>query len=53
MKLRAWLDDVLVLAGCGLILVGTYLVCPPATWFVGGGMLIGMGVLVGRADADS
>lgn len=44
---REILDDVLVLAGCGLVVYGTYLVSPVATWFVAGGMLIILGVLVG------
>jgi uncharacterized membrane protein SirB2 len=42
-----FLDDILILAGCGLILVGVHEVLPVATWFVAGVMLIVMGVLVG------
>ncbi len=40
-------SDILLISGCGLILVGVYLVWPMATWFVGGAMLIIMGILVG------
>lgn len=46
-KLLKYLDDLLVLIGCGMILYGTYRVWPEATWFMGGVMLIGLGVLVG------
>lgn len=42
-----YIDDLLILAGCGLIVTGTYQICPAATWFVGGIMLIGFGVLIG------
>ena len=45
--LRSHLDDLLVVSGCGLICYGTYVICPVATWFVGGAMLIALGVLVG------
>jgi hypothetical protein len=42
-----YLDDLLILGGCGLVLYGTFLVNPVAVWFVGGGMLIALGVLFG------
>ena len=42
-----YLDDLLLLAGCVLILIGVYQVCPVATWFVAGAMLIVSGVLIG------
>jgi uncharacterized membrane protein SirB2 len=45
--IRNYLDDLLVLAGCVLVVVGTYQVNPLATWFVGGVILIVLGVLVG------
>lgn len=45
--LQKHLDDLLILAGCGLIIYGTYLINPLAVWFVAGAMLIGFGVLVG------
>lgn len=41
-------DDLFILAGCVLILVGTYKICPVATWFVAGVMLIAIGVLVAK-----
>jgi len=47
MKILNYVDDVLILAGCGLVTYGTYLVSPIATWFVGGAVLIILGVLVG------
>lgn len=46
-----WLDDVLVLAGCGLVLVFVYQVWPVGTWLIGGLMLIVVGVLIGRMKA--
>lgn len=45
-RMLNFLDDVLILAGCILILIGTYQICPVATWFVGGVMLIIFGVIV-------
>ena len=42
-----FLDDLFILAGCGLIVIGTYQICPVATWFVGGVTLVLFGVLVG------
>lgn len=42
------LDDLLVLAGCGLVLVFVYQVWPVGTWLVGGLMLVGAGLMVGR-----
>lgn len=47
--MRKFLDDVLILAGCGSILYGTWLVNPIAVWFVAGAMLILAGVLAGVA----
>jgi hypothetical protein len=47
---RKYGDDLLVLAGCGCILYGTWLLSIIAVWFVGGGMLIGLGLLVGMKD---
>lgn len=45
--MRKYLDDLLVLAGCILILIGVYNVCPVATWFVAGGMCIAGGIVYG------
>ncbi len=47
--LRDYLDDVLLLVGCGCILIGLAQWSPVITWIVGGGMLIGYGFLVGKA----
>ncbi len=44
------LDDILMLIGCGLVLYGTWQVLPVATWFVGGGMCLIAGVLVGMGQ---
>lgn len=43
-----YLDDVLLLMGCICILVGLSMWSAIATWIVGGGMLIGFGVLIGK-----
>ena len=45
--MQKYLDDGLILLGCGLILVGTWQVCPVATWFVVGIMAIGAGIVNG------
>lgn len=51
--LRKYLEDVLLLAGCGLIVTGVHQIYPPAAWIVAGAMLIGIAVLVGKAKADA
>jgi uncharacterized membrane protein SirB2 len=54
--LSRYLDDLLFLLGALLICIGTYALCPAATWFVAGafcivaGMLVG--ALIGKAKAD-
>jgi hypothetical protein len=40
--------DVLVLCGCVFLLIGVWLVCPVAVWFVAGGMMIAGGILFER-----
>jgi hypothetical protein len=45
--MKRYFDDILLILGCVLILIGTYQVNLVATWFVAGGMFIGFGVLVG------
>ena len=47
-KVLAYLDDVLVLAGCALILHGISLWSLMATWITAGVMLIGIGYLYGK-----
>jgi hypothetical protein len=44
-----YLDDILLLAGCGCILYGLALWSVIITWIVAGLMLIGLSVLVGKA----
>ena len=39
----------MILAGCCLILYGTWLVNSTAVWFVAGGMLIVAGIMAGVA----
>ena len=48
--IREYLDDALVLAGCGCVLFGLSLWSTVLTWVVAGAMLIGIGVLVGKAN---
>jgi len=50
--LRRYIDDVLLLAGCGCILIGLALWSPIATWIVAGLMLIGYGVLIGKVKSN-
>jgi hypothetical protein len=45
--MKKYLDDILILAGCALIELGTYIVDPIASIFMGGAILITLGVLVG------
>jgi len=44
--MKRYLDDVLILLGCALILVGVWKINQVATWFVGGGMLIVFGIIL-------
>ncbi len=46
--LRDYLDDLLLLAGCACILIGLAQWSAVITWIVGGGMLIGFGIMVGK-----
>lgn len=52
-KLLHVLDDLLLLAGCICILVGLAQWNGIVTWIVGGGMLIGWGVMVGKAKVKN
>lgn len=47
-----YLDDFLIVLGAALLLIGTYIVMPIATWFVAGSMLIAAGVLIGAASRN-
>lgn len=46
-------DDILLVAGCGCILVGMAMVNIPLTWMAGGLMLILFGILIGKAKAKN
>jgi hypothetical protein len=46
-----FVDDALLVAGCLAVLVGLAMISIPLTWIVGGIMLIGFSVLVGKAKA--
>ncbi len=48
--LRNYLDDLLLMVGCICILYGLSGWSPVITWVVAGGMLIGFGVMVGKAS---
>lgn len=43
------IDDFLLLAGCGAILYGTWLLSPVATWFVGGAISILLAAIIAIA----
>jgi hypothetical protein len=45
--LQKHLDEIFILAGCALLLVGTYQVNPLYVWFEAGAMCIIVGVIVG------
>ncbi|MHB9033137.1 MAG: hypothetical protein ACYC6L_08830 [Anaerolineae bacterium] len=49
--MKKYLDDALLFAGCGAILYGLSLWNATITWVIGGLMLIGLGVMVGRLAA--
>jgi len=46
-----YLDDLLLLAGCACILYGLAQWNAVITWIIGGGMLVGMGVMIGKVKA--
>jgi hypothetical protein len=45
--MKKYLDDLMILCGCGLVLYATYQLSVIAALFVGGFMLIGAGVILG------
>ena len=51
-KILTYLDDLLVLFGCGCILYGLSLWSVIMTWLAAGVMLIVLGVLYGRYGDD-
>lgn len=48
-----YLDDILLLAGCGCVLYGLSLWSLPAAWITGGIMLIALAVIIGKAKAKN
>lgn len=44
-------DDLLITAGCSLILMGSMAVLPVLGWFVGGVELIAWGIMIGIAQS--
>lgn len=52
-RFMRYLDDILLLAGCGCVLYGLSLWSAIATWITGGLMLIGLAVLIGIGKAKS
>lgn len=46
-----YVDDMLLLVGCGCILYGLALWNPVITWIAAGLMLIGWGILIGKVKA--
>ncbi|MEN6522354.1 MAG: hypothetical protein ABFD14_01385 [Anaerolineaceae bacterium] len=50
MKMLKYMDDLLLVLGCAVILYGLYQWNIVVTWVVGGVMLIGFGVLIGMGD---
>lgn len=48
-----YVDDFLLLVGCGFILFGLAQWNAIITWIVAGLMLIGLGMLIGKAKANS
>ena len=49
--IKDYLDDVLVLVGCGCILYGLSIWSSVLTWIGAGAMLIIFGVMVGKAGS--
>lgn len=49
--LRRYADDLLLLAGCGLIVTGVAQVSGPLAWIVAGILLIGLAALIGKAKS--
>ena len=49
-RIGNYLDDLFIVLGCWMILIGVYVVCPVATLFVGGAMLICAGIIIGLGN---
>lgn len=48
-RMSRFIDDILVVAGCGCVLYGMAQFSPILAWIVGGIMLIGAGLAIGKA----
>ena len=48
-----YLDDLLLILGAVLICIGTYVLCPVATWFVAGAFCIAGAVLLARSQGEA
>jgi hypothetical protein len=48
-----YLDDILFVLGAVLITIGTFRLCPVATWFVAGAFCIVGGVLFARSKNEA
>ena len=49
--MKKYLDDLLALAGCALILVGVWRMFPDYIWFAGGLMCLVLSFIVGLGGA--
>lgn len=47
--MKQYIDDILVVAGCALIVYASYCLSPIAAMFVGGAFLIAAGFALGRS----
>ena len=47
-----FLDDILVLAGCGLVLYGCWVNWPVSVPFVAGALCVAWGLMIGRAGSS-
>jgi hypothetical protein len=47
-----WIRDVIGLAGCGLVVYGTWLYSRPAAFVVAGAMLVTMAILLSVSAVD-
>lgn len=49
-KLKTALPDLLLLAGCALLVAGAAIVWLPAAFFSGGALLVALGLLLGQSQ---
>lgn len=48
-----FLDDALILVGCGCLIYGIWQFSPAAAWIAAGVALVGFGALLGKTQADN